>query len=952
MAIPVSLYKGKVASTSGASTYTSSPTWTPGANSLLLAFVVGSLASSPTDPTGVTGHGQTYTKLVGYTLSTTHAMSVWYASAGASPTSVAEVATFASSRTGGGIIAFEVTGIDATGGILNALVAYNTGTDSTGTTGTTTFAARSHANNAQITFWLHLGNNEVTNPMTDWTETSGADGSYASPSTSIEVEFRQDGTWTTSCTATWTTSGYWRGIGIELKGILTAGAPTIASASALYAPSLTVGAVTLALATLASAAGLYAPTVAFAPQSLVLPTISTGHTISAPTVSPGAVTILAPSILGAGGSDSFTDADDTALATHDANWGDCGSTYVVANCEIIGNAARGTNAWVTFGGRYTTSSADSSQILESANADPNAFVFVCVRASASSLGYYLRFGGPSGGNWTTVNFWKEGTGYIAVGSSGGPWSQATAHTLRLTASGTSTVRLTAYVDDVDCGYYDDASSPLGSGNPGFAGYANGNHANATFDDWTDGTSGGASLYAPSVGQSAASQSITTATIGAGSSLTEPTISAGAVSLTLPTIASTSALSAPTVAPGQVTLTLPTLGTTAALSTPTVSAGVMTLVGETVATTAALYAPTVAPGSVTCVLPTLSTSATLYAPTVALGATTITLPTLASGTSISAPTVAPGATTLTLPTVASSAALYAPTVVRAVLVVELREGATVRATWTIGLTSAFATSQLDLTTGERDAITDWDALRVVPIANGVQARASWVVVPTPACVPLALPTLASGAALYGPTVAHGASNIALPTIASVAALFSPTITPGPVTITLPTVASGETVFAPTVAPGAATIVAPTISTAVALLAPSLTVGPVSVSVPTMASAATLGVPAITTGAVVGLPTVSSGVSLFAPTVAPGPVVLAVPTIDSGVILTAPSLGTTLVLPTIAGSSTLTSPTVTSNAATVGCPTIASQATLHAPAIRHAFTPTSMPPFAVWGVLLMT
>ena len=105
-------YRSSVFSTATSKTLTAAPTWTPGANSLLVACVLGTHADTPIAPdTGVTGHGVTYTQIAAahQTLSTTHSLSIWVASAGASPTSTACVATWTTNRTGGGIIEFEVT---------------------------------------------------------------------------------------------------------------------------------------------------------------------------------------------------------------------------------------------------------------------------------------------------------------------------------------------------------------------------------------------------------------------------------------------------------------------------------------------------------------------------------------------------------------------------------------------------------------------------------------------------------------------------------------------------------------------------------------------------------------------------------------------------------------------------------------------------------------------------
>ncbi len=58
-----------------------------------------------------------------------------------------------------------------------------------------------------------------------------------------------------------------------------------------------------------------------------------------------------PAAAGGGGgySDTFTGADGTALATHDANWTSIDTTYAVTKLEINTNQVR-FNAWDYGGG--------------------------------------------------------------------------------------------------------------------------------------------------------------------------------------------------------------------------------------------------------------------------------------------------------------------------------------------------------------------------------------------------------------------------------------------------------------------------------------------------------------------------------------------------------------------------------------------------------------------------
>jgi hypothetical protein len=209
---PGVIYRASVAITTAQATYTTSPTTTPAPNSLLMAFVVSCYASAPTEPTGVTGHGQTYTKvtLPSNALSTTHLISLWIANAGGAPTSAAVVASQGGTTTGGAVIECEITDVDFET-LLSSLAYLQTATG-TGTTGTVAVPLAAHNVNDDvlISFWVHLAN-EATNPRTNWTETSGADGNFNSPATGVEMQFRTD-VYENTASATWTTSAAWIGL--------------------------------------------------------------------------------------------------------------------------------------------------------------------------------------------------------------------------------------------------------------------------------------------------------------------------------------------------------------------------------------------------------------------------------------------------------------------------------------------------------------------------------------------------------------------------------------------------------------------------------------------------------------------------------------------------------------------------------------------------------------------
>lgn len=190
-------YRASVYSTTAASVYSTTGTYTPAPNSLLIAFVVGSVAASPTDPDHATapfaGHGVAWTKLTltANTLGGTHALSVWVAKSGPTPTSAACTAQWATNRTGCAIIEFEVTGADLSGTAAQA-IAQNPTTTGTGTgTGNQTLASPASALNRALACFLHLAN-EGTTPRAGWTETAGADGNFNNPATGFEASFRSD----------------------------------------------------------------------------------------------------------------------------------------------------------------------------------------------------------------------------------------------------------------------------------------------------------------------------------------------------------------------------------------------------------------------------------------------------------------------------------------------------------------------------------------------------------------------------------------------------------------------------------------------------------------------------------------------------------------------------------------------------------------------------------------
>lgn len=184
----------------------------------------------------------------------------------------------------------------------------------------------------------------------------------------------------------------------------------------------------------------------------------------------------------AGNSDSFTDTNGVHLADHNANWAGYGDVGL-DNITIQGNKASGTT-YVSTWARYTSSTADTSQIVMSAytdNASINPSIGVMVRGSSTSKGYVFKLFQQDGTNWT---YWElDKNGSWADSAAGQTFAGNTSHILKITASGTSSVVINMYVDGNLIHSYTDSSSPIGSGNPGF--FVISDAIAMTADDWTD-----------------------------------------------------------------------------------------------------------------------------------------------------------------------------------------------------------------------------------------------------------------------------------------------------------------------------------------------------------------------------------------------------------------------------------------------------------------------------------
>lgn len=176
------------------------------------------------------------------------------------------------------------------------------------------------------------------------------------------------------------------------------------------------------------------------------------------------------------------------LEIYDPNWASCGGSYVVTNYEVYNNQYRNESDWQFAGARYSTSAVDNSQIIVKAHAKAK---FAAVRMSATGTGYGIALYDISGDHFQYTIFTKNGA-YLNLRA--GSWLTANDHTLRIAASGTSTVTLSSWVDGVQQTDVIDADATIAAGNPGFYNdeVQSGIQANSYFADWTDGARGGPS----------------------------------------------------------------------------------------------------------------------------------------------------------------------------------------------------------------------------------------------------------------------------------------------------------------------------------------------------------------------------------------------------------------------------------------------------------------------------
>jgi hypothetical protein len=179
--------------------------------------------------------------------------------------------------------------------------------------------------------------------------------------------------------------------------------------------------------------------------------------------------------------DTFTGASGTLLPAYNSNWVLAGGSNAAFTTGSGSAEISASNSAIYY---YASSSSETSQITVAPSSTTIGYArLACVRVSAGVPGYCVGFSAVSSGNYTACyvmkNFHYQGGGSCATVSA------ATSHTLRLVASGTTTVTLTIYVDGVASGTVSDSSSPYTVTGSGFGLQGDGTSADSAVTKWQD-----------------------------------------------------------------------------------------------------------------------------------------------------------------------------------------------------------------------------------------------------------------------------------------------------------------------------------------------------------------------------------------------------------------------------------------------------------------------------------
>ena len=162
--------------------------------------------------------------------------------------------------------------------------------------------------------------------------------------------------------------------------------------------------------------------------------------------------------------ETFAGAAGVDLAAYNPNWvriTGTGSAYTTGT----NSAAIPSGVYAYYA--YAPSRSETSQITVDPSSSPSDYTRdACVRISPGVSGYCVGFGGAYNGSYLNCDVEKDGQ-FVGNGSCG-PVSATTSHTLAIVASGTSTVKLSIYLDGVYTGSVADSDEPYTIPGSGFA----------------------------------------------------------------------------------------------------------------------------------------------------------------------------------------------------------------------------------------------------------------------------------------------------------------------------------------------------------------------------------------------------------------------------------------------------------------------------------------------------
>ncbi len=135
-------------------------------------------------------------------------------------------------------------------------------------------------------------------------------------------------------------------------------------------------------------------------------------------------------------SDTFTDTNGTALATHNAQWTAASGSATINYATIQSNSVF-IAAYRIIEAYYAASSSRISQADVLANLPNNAHGVV-INATGAAQGYRCALGTQTAGNYTTLLLSKNGT---YANQAVVVYAVNVSHTIRLVATGTYTVHI-------------------------------------------------------------------------------------------------------------------------------------------------------------------------------------------------------------------------------------------------------------------------------------------------------------------------------------------------------------------------------------------------------------------------------------------------------------------------------------------------------------------------------